>query len=67
MGRLVLASRNRGKILEIRALLKDLPIEILDMDDLGFVRKVEETGSSFEENASLKATILADQSRECVL
>jgi XTP/dITP diphosphohydrolase len=67
MGRLLLASRNRGKILEIQALLEDLPIEILSMDDLGFGRQVEETGSSYEENARLKATVLAAESGEWVL
>ncbi len=67
MGRLLLASRNRGKLREIRALLADWPIEILTMDELGLGEQVEETGSSYAENAVLKVEVLAGQSGEWVL
>jgi XTP/dITP diphosphohydrolase len=46
--RLVLATRNPGKIIELQALLPDAEI-------VGFDDEVEESGSTFEENARLKA------------
>ncbi|MFZ5814279.1 MAG: RdgB/HAM1 family non-canonical purine NTP pyrophosphatase [Bacillota bacterium] len=51
--RLVLASRNPGKIRELQALLAEREIEVVGLDPS--VPDVEETGSSFEENALLKA------------
>lgn len=52
MIKLIIASQNKGKIVEIQALLSQLPIEITVPDnDLD----VEETGITFEENALLKA------------
>lgn len=52
---IVLASRNKHKIGELRAILQPLGIELksaLDFTELG---EVEETGTTFEENAALKA------------
>ncbi|MFZ5823553.1 MAG: RdgB/HAM1 family non-canonical purine NTP pyrophosphatase [Bacillota bacterium] len=51
--RLVLASRNPGKIRELQALLAAKEIEVVGLDPSA--PDVEETGSSFEENALLKA------------
>jgi len=52
--RLVLASGNRGKLLELQALLAPLGIELHSQNDLG-VEEVEEVHSTFLENALLKA------------
>ena len=54
MRRLVLATRNPGKVREIRAFLAGEEIEILALDSLAG-EEVEETGATFEENARLKA------------
>ena len=58
---LLIASSNAGKIREIQAILADLPVRILSIDDLpslhGF--DVEETGQTFSENAVLKARSFA--------
>jgi XTP/dITP diphosphohydrolase len=51
---LVLATSNSGKLREFRALLEDLPFELHGLGELG-VASPEETGSSFLENAMLKA------------
>lgn len=51
---IVLASRNRGKLVEIRKLLERLPVKIIPQTDLG-LNPVEETGQTFVENALLKA------------
>ncbi|MBL0925595.1 MAG: RdgB/HAM1 family non-canonical purine NTP pyrophosphatase [Sphingomonadaceae bacterium] len=53
-GRLVIASHNAGKVREIRALLEPFGIEPVSAGDLG-LPEPEETGTSFVENALLKA------------
>ena len=52
---LLFATTNRGKQREIHGLLADLPIRLLFPQDLGDPEEVEETGSTFTENAELKA------------
>ena len=54
MARLVLASSNRGKLAELRDLLSPAGIDLIAQSDLG-VEDAEETGSTFVENALLKA------------
>lgn len=54
-GTLVIATRNSGKLREFQALLGPLQREILSLRDLGIEEELEETGSSFAENARLKA------------
>lgn len=56
----VLASGNAGKLRELRELLRE-QIRLIDMRELGLAA-AEETGSSFEENARLKAFAAAEQS-----
>jgi len=56
---LVLATRNRGKIKEIEALLKEHPVRILCLDDFGPTPAVEEDGVTFEENAYKKASFVS--------
>ena len=63
IGRLLLATGNRGKADELGRLLHGLPIELLTLDDIGRVEEVEETGQTFEENAALKAAGYARQAR----
>ncbi|MBR4175570.1 MAG: XTP/dITP diphosphatase [Lachnospiraceae bacterium] len=67
--KLILASSNKGKIREIKELLPDY--EILSMAEAGFEGDIEENGTTFEENAMIKAhavwektghTVLADDS-----
>lgn len=58
---IVIASRNQGKIREIRGAL-DLPgVELLTCEDLGDWPEPEETGSTFEENALIKASALMER------
>jgi len=51
----VLATDNPGKILEMREILSSLGIEITTRKELGVDVQIEETGSTFLENAMLKA------------
>lgn len=57
--RLVLATQNEGKIVEVREALADLPLELLSAAEAGIDAFPEETGSSYEENALLKAGFAA--------
>jgi XTP/dITP diphosphohydrolase len=63
-GKLVIASHNQGKVLEIRALLAPFGIEPVSAGELG-LPEPEETGTSFAENALLKAHASA-QGADCV-
>lgn len=56
---LVIATRNKGKILEIRDLLKDFPVTIKSLDDFGPIPEVEEDGATFDENAYKKSSFTA--------
>ena len=64
---IVLATGNEGKIRELRVLLSVLPIELKSLRDFTSVSDVEETGSSFEENAVIKARGFAIQTGEICL
>ncbi|MBR2019110.1 MAG: RdgB/HAM1 family non-canonical purine NTP pyrophosphatase [Clostridia bacterium] len=59
--KIVLASRNRKKIAELRTLLSESfpTIEILSLDDVGILGEIEEDGQTFEENALIKARVAA--------
>lgn len=57
--RLLIATHNPGKVREYRALLADLPLEVTYLDAEGITFEVDETGSTFEENAILKARAYA--------
>lgn len=52
--KIVLASGNAGKVREIKALLSDLPIELISQKELN-ISDVAETGTTFIENALIKA------------
>jgi XTP/dITP diphosphohydrolase len=56
---LVLATRNRKKIEEIRRMTRDLRVLVLTLDDFPECPEVEEDGSTFEENAVKKAVTVA--------
>ncbi len=55
MGTLVLATRNEGKVRELRSLLRDLDRRVVSPRDLGLSLAIEETGNTFTQNARLKA------------
>ena len=60
--KLLLATNNKGKVSEYKALLSGIQYEIITMAEQGIAIDVNETGGSFEENARLKATTLAKES-----
>lgn len=78
MKKIVLATKNQGKVVEFRRILAELgsqDLEVIGLDSFPEIGDIEETGSTFEENSLLKArTIcmatglpaLADDSGICV-
>lgn len=61
MKKIVLASKNSDKVKEMRLVLKDLPLEILSLADFADVPDAVEDGSTFEENALIKAKFFREQ------
>ena len=60
---LVMASRNAGKIRELRQILQDLELELRGLDDFPEIPEIPEEGASFAENAAAKAREVARLTR----
>jgi XTP/dITP diphosphohydrolase len=65
--KLLVATRNSGKVSEFSRMLSSMPFDVVGLDDLGIDLDAEETGSTFEENAVLKARAYAEASGELTL
>ncbi len=61
--KLLLATNNEAKVREYKSLLHDLPYELVTLAEQGITAVVSEVGESLEENARLKATVLATKSQ----
>lgn len=57
--KIIFATGNEGKMREIREILQDMDAEILSMKEAGIGIDIEENGSTFEENAEIKARAVA--------
>ncbi len=55
MKQILLATTNKGKLNDVKEILKDIDVEILSFLDFNNYPNVEENGSTFLENAELKA------------
>ena len=64
---LILATNNRGKVNEYRDILTPLGFEVRSQSEAGIRLDVEETGTTFAENAELKARAIHDLAHCCVL
>ncbi|MBQ6389556.1 MAG: RdgB/HAM1 family non-canonical purine NTP pyrophosphatase [Mogibacterium sp.] len=61
----ILASQNKNKIKEIRAILEKYDMDVITRDDAGLPKDdIEETGTTFEENSYIKARAILDMIRE---
>lgn len=67
MKRLIFATRNEGKMKEIRMILADLGYDIVSLKDIGMDIEISETGATFEENAIIKARKIMEISNEIVM
>ena len=57
--RLLVATRSRHKLAELRDLLELPDVELVDLDDVGIAEDADETGTTFAANAALKARFYA--------
>ena len=53
--KVVLASHNQKKMVEMKAILSQMGVEVLSQAEVGVDLEPEETGTTFEENARIKA------------
>ena len=67
MKKLIFATGNEHKMKEIRMILADLGMEILSQKEAGIQADVEEDGTTFEENAVIKATEIMKLTGQIVL
>lgn len=58
---LLIATSNKGKIVELQSLLASLPLRLRNLMEFSGIRDVEETGTTFADNAILKAGAYAGQ------
>ncbi|HBN82479.1 MAG TPA: non-canonical purine NTP pyrophosphatase [Clostridiales bacterium] len=56
MKKVVVATKNKGKLKEIKEILKEFDFDVISMEEAGKFDDIEETGGSFEENAIIKAS-----------
>lgn len=62
MQRIIIATSNEGKMKEFRALLSHKDVEIVSMKEAGIDIDIDENGTTFEENAAIKAKTVCDYS-----
>ena len=65
--KVVAATKNKGKIMEISEILSALGIDVVSLDDMGIDVDIEETGITFEENARIKAEAISLLTNEAVI
>lgn len=65
--KIIFATQNQGKVKEVKNIFHKTPFEIISLYDLGNNIEVEETGSTFSENAWLKAKAIYDYYKEPTL
>ncbi|HKS92528.1 MAG TPA: non-canonical purine NTP pyrophosphatase, partial [Tepidiformaceae bacterium] len=58
--RLLIATGNPGKVREIRRILDGAPFDVVTPADISLSLEVEETGDTYEANATLKAVAYAN-------
>ena len=63
----VLASNNKHKLVEIKTMLSGKFDDILTLKDLNIDIEIEENGSTFEENAYIKASTIAKMTNMCAI
>lgn len=67
MDRLIFATGNQNKLKEIKEIFADLPFEIVSMKDAGIISDPDENGTTFEDNALIKARDVWEKCHETVM
>ena len=65
--KIIFATGNKNKMVEIRMILADLGMPILSMKEAGIDVDVVEDGTTFEENALIKAKAIAELTENCIV
>ena len=65
--KIIFATGNQGKLKEIKVILEEPGMEIVSMKEEGIDVPIDEDGTTFEENAIIKATTIAKETKEIVL
>lgn len=67
MKKFVVASKNKGKLKEIEEILRGFPFQVVSMEEEGISDDIEENGTTFEENALIKAKAVNNMLNEVVM
>lgn len=67
MKRIIFATGNKDKLREIREILADLDVEVVSMKEAGIDIDIVEDGTTFEENAVIKAKAIHEVTGEAVM
>lgn len=65
--KIIFATGNEGKMREVRMILGDLGIQVISMKEAGVTAEADENGTTFEENAIIKAKEIMEKTGEIVL
>lgn len=65
--KIIFATGNQGKVREIKQIMEDMDAEIVSMKEAGIFMDIEENGTTFEENALIKARAIAKETNTLVL
>jgi XTP/dITP diphosphohydrolase len=65
--RIIFATGNEGKMREVRKILSDMQLEPVSLKEAGITVEIEENGTTFEENAIIKAKTIMELTKEIVL
>lgn len=65
--KIIIATGNEGKLKEIKMMFSDMDMEIISLKEAGIEIEIDENGTSFEENAIIKAQTIANICNEIVL
>ena len=65
--KLIIASNNKGKIREYKQILEPMGFEVMSQSEAGIDLEAEETGTTFKENAAIKARAIFDMTSCAVL
>lgn len=67
MTKIIFATGNQGKMREIKQIMGDMDVEVVSMKEAGIFTEIEENGTTFEENALIKARAIVKEANAIVL
>ena len=67
MTKIIFATTNENKVREVKMMLEDFDIELVTMAEAGIKTDIEETGTTFVDNALIKAQTIAELTGEIAL